>query len=80
MESAFQEGNPHLNALPEGAADARMGRLVPSGGKNCDINFPSKWKVVSTPAGSPVSVRGRFMGIYPDSAESFSAFQLLSMM
>jgi hypothetical protein len=62
VEWAFHAVYPLLGALPGGAVAEEKEKFVLSSGEYCEIDFPKKWKVVSTRAGRRVPDPGQFIG------------------
>ena len=61
MEEAFHAADPLLGALSEGKVAERKERFFSFSGKNCDIDFPGKWKVFSIPEIKLISYAGQSM-------------------
>jgi hypothetical protein len=47
------------------AVAEEKGKPFRSSGRNCDIIFPVKWKVISTRMGRLIPVAGQFVGNFP---------------
>jgi hypothetical protein len=62
VEWDFHAAYPLLGALSGGQLPKIRKSFSPSSGKNCDIDFPGKWKVFSTRTGRLVPDTGQFMG------------------
>ena len=65
MEEAFHAADPLLGALSEGKVAERKERFFSFSGKNCDIDFPGKWKVFSIRVIRQVPHAGQFMANPP---------------
>ena len=62
MEWAFHEVYPLLGALSGGKVAEGEERFFSFRGKDCDIDFPGKWKVFSIRGIRLIPYAGQFMG------------------
>jgi hypothetical protein len=62
VECAFHVAFPLSGALSGRNGYQRKGELFPSSGRNCDIIFPAKWKIVSTCTGNLIPDAGQLTG------------------